>query len=241
MIVTRIEELLLVGACLSGAALFSREARKNREGQDKKPQSDAVNPGKPAADPQPEPASPPVKLDQPPGLYAVFETTLGRFACRLFPEKAPVTVKNFVELAQGAKKWHNAAEKQWEERPYYNGLTFHRVIPKFMIQGGDYMGNGAGSVGYKFEDEFARDLTFDRPGLLAMANAGPNTNGAQFFITVEATPWLDRKHSIFGEIAEGHDVVNAICMTPRDVRDRPLKPVIIRRVEIVDMRAGASR
>ncbi|MGH9770791.1 MAG: peptidylprolyl isomerase [Candidatus Acidiferrales bacterium] len=237
MITTRIEELFLAAACLSGAALFGREAHKRREGQ--KPSPEAENAGHPPAGE--DAATPPVKLDQPPGLYAVFETTLGRIVCRLFPEKAPVTVKNFVELAQGAKKWHNAAEKQWEDRPYYNGLTFHRVIPKFMIQGGDYMGNGTGGVGFTFEDEFAPGVTFNRPGLLAMANAGPNTNGAQFFITVEATPWLDRKHSIFGEVAEGQDVADAICNTPRDVRDRPLKPVIVRRVAIVDTRASAAQ
>ncbi|MGH9451335.1 MAG: peptidylprolyl isomerase [Terriglobia bacterium] len=237
MITTRIEELFLAAACLSGAALFSREAHKRREGQ--KPSPEAENAGHPHAGE--DAAAPPVKLDQPPGLYAVFETTLGRIVCRLFPEKAPVTVKNFVELAQGAKKWHNAAEKQWEDRPYYNGLTFHRVIPKFMIQGGDYMGNGTGGVGFTFEDEFAPGITFNRPGLLAMANAGPHTNGAQFFITVEATPWLDRKHSIFGEVAEGQDVADAICNTPRDVRDRPLKPVILRRVAIVDTRASATQ
>ncbi|MDE3179057.1 MAG: peptidylprolyl isomerase [Acidobacteriota bacterium] len=180
------------------------------------------------------------EVDQPPGLYAVFDTTQGRIVCKLFPDHAPITVKNFVELAEGKKKWRNAAEKKWEERPYYNGLTFHRVIPKFMIQGGDYMGNGTGSVGYTFEDEFADDLRFDRPGLLAMANAGPNTNGAQFFITEEPTPWLDHKHTIFGEVVEGQDVVSAICNTARDVRDRPLKPVMIRNLSVVDTRASAS-
>ncbi|MGH9376139.1 MAG: peptidylprolyl isomerase, partial [Terriglobia bacterium] len=151
---------------------------------------------------------------------------------------APATVQNFADLAMGKKRWHDATERTWSERPYYNGLTFHRVIPDFMIQGGDYMGNGTGRVGYTFEDEFSRDLTFDKPGRLAMANAGPNTNGAQFFLTVAATPWLNHKHSIFGQVIEGQDVANAISLAPRDIHDRPLKPVIMRRVTIIDTRAS---
>ncbi|MGH9378479.1 MAG: peptidylprolyl isomerase [Terriglobia bacterium] len=232
----RMEEVTLAAVFLGGMALFGRKSKQ--EIKAKAPQE----PVAPVKESQPQPEEPPpapIELDLPAGLYAVFETTLGRIVCRLFDEKAPVTVQNFIDLARGTKKWHNAAEKEWEQRPYYNGLTFHRVIPKFMIQGGDYMGNGTGKIGYTFEDEFSPDLVFDRPGRLAMANAGPNTNGAQFFITVEATPWLDHKHSIFGEVAEGQDVANAICQTPRDVRDRPLKPVLTRRVVIVDKREGA--
>lgn len=207
---------LAVG-CLGAAALFSRKHET-----------------KPPASPETveQPVEPLPKLSQPPGLYAVFETTMGRIVCRLLEEKAPVTVENFVELARGSKKWHNAAEREWEQRPYYNGLTFHRVIPDFMIQGGDYMGNGTGSVGYTFEDEFAPGLVFDRPGLLAMANAGPNTNGAQFFITVAATPWLDKKHSIFGAVVDGLPVVEAISKVPRDNGDRPRTPVVIEKIEI---------
>lgn len=230
MITLRIEETAL--AAVFGMALFHRKGKPEVKGEPPR-ESEA-----PASEAQPE--LPPIEIDLPAGLYAVFETTQGRIVCRLFDEQAPVTVQNFVDLVRGAKKWHNAAEKEWEQRPYYNGLTFHRVIPKFMIQGGDYMGNGTGGVGYTFEDEFVPSLVFDRPGRLAMANAGPNTNGAQFFITVEATPWLDHKHSIFGEIVEGQDVANAISQTPRDVRDRPLKPVLMRRVVIVDQRASAA-
>lgn len=210
-------------------ALFHRKHKA--EATNESPQE--KNPAPAEAPPQPE--APP-EIDQPAGLYAVFETSQGRIVCRLFEEKAPVTVQNFVDLARGAKKWHDATENEWSERPYYNGLTFHRVIPKFMIQGGDYMGNGTGRVGYTFEDEFSPGLVFDRPGKLAMANAGPNTNGAQFFITVDATPWLDQKHSIFGEVAEGQEVADSISKTARDVHDRPLKPVRIRRVVIVDKR-----
>lgn len=212
----------LAAGCLGAAALFSRKHET-----------------KPPASPETveQPVEPLPKLSQPAGLYAVFETTMGRIVCRLLAEKAPVTVENFVELARGSKKWHNAAEREWEQRPYYNGLTFHRVIPDFMIQGGDYMGNGTGSVGYTFEDEFAPGLVFDRPGLLAMANAGPNTNGAQFFITVAVTPWLNQRHSIFGEVVEGQEVAESISKTPRDVRDRPLKPVLMKRVVIVEASA----
>ncbi|HEX5483143.1 MAG TPA: peptidylprolyl isomerase [Terriglobia bacterium] len=189
---------------------------------------------------EPQPADSPIELNQPAGLYAVFETTMGRMVCKLFPEKFPVTVQNFIELAEGKKKWHNAAEREWEERRYYDGLGFHRVIPDFMIQGGDYMGTGAGSVGYKFQDEFSPEMVFDKPGKLAMANAGPNTNGAQFFVTVAPTPWLNQKHTIFGEIVEGQEIAKAISETPRDVRDRPLKPVIMRRVVIVETRKPAQ-
>ena len=170
----------------------------------------------------------------PAGLYAILDTTTGRIVCELFASIAPVAVQNFVDLATGKKRWYDAAERAWCERPYYNGLTFHRVIPDFMIQGGDYMGNGTGGVGYTFEDEFSADLAFDKAGMLAMANAGPNTNGAQFFVTVAPTPWLNQKHSIFGRVVEGQGVVSAISLTPRNVHDRPLKPVIIRRVTILD-------
>ena len=190
---------------------------------------------------KPDPGTgPSFEIGHPPGLYAVFETTMGRIICELNPGKAPATVQNFVDLTAGKKRWYDAAERAWCERPYYNGLTFHRVIPDFMIQGGDYMGNGTGRVGYTFEDEFSEDLTFDKPGRLAMANAGPNTNGAQFFVTVAATPWLNHKHSIFGQVAEGQDIVNAISLTPRDVHDRPLKPVIIRRLTILDTRSAGA-
>ncbi len=190
--------------------------------------------------PGPEPGSgPSIGSGRPPGLYAVFETTMGKITCELYPDQAPATVQNFASLAMGKKRWHDATERTWSERPYYNGLTIHRVIPDFMIQGGDYMGNGTGHVGYTFQDEFSPDLTFDKPGRLAMANAGPNTNGAQFFLTVAATPWLNSKHSIFGQIVEGQDAANAISRAPRDIHDRPLKPVVMRRVTIINTRVAA--
>ncbi|MBZ5545773.1 MAG: peptidylprolyl isomerase [Acidobacteriia bacterium] len=185
-------------------------------------------------------AAPAIKLDQPPGLYAVFETTMGRIVCRLFPDKAPETVRNFVGLARGTKRWYDLKTQAWAVRRYYDGLTFHRVIPNFMIQGGDQLGNGTGGVGYNFKDEFNPDLKFDSPGKLAMANSGPNTNGAQFFITVAPTEWLNNHHTIFGEVVEGQSLADAISQTARDSNDKPNTPVVMTRVDIVDTRPPAA-
>jgi peptidyl-prolyl cis-trans isomerase A (cyclophilin A) len=189
--------------------------------------------------PKPTPA-PQVKLDQPPGLYAVFDTSMGRVICRLFPDKAPETVKNFVELTNGTKRWYDDKKKAWTKRRYYDGLTFHRVIPNFMIQGGDQLGTGSSNIGFTFKDEFSPDLTFAEPGKLAMANAGPNTNGGQFFITVAPTEWLNNHHSIFGEVVEGQDVVDMISQVPRDAGDKPQEPVIMQKVTVVDVRGQAK-
>jgi peptidyl-prolyl cis-trans isomerase A (cyclophilin A) len=174
--------------------------------------------------------------DRKPGLYAAFETSEGDFVCRLFPEKALKTVDNFVGLASGTKEFRDPATGKPTKRPFYDGLTFHRVIPDFMIQGGCPEGTGRGGPGYKFEDEFAADVGFDRPGKLAMANAGPNTNGSQFFVTTAPTTWLNRKHTIFGEVAEGMDVVEKISKLPRDRSDRPSKPVVIKSVKIEEVK-----
>jgi peptidyl-prolyl cis-trans isomerase A (cyclophilin A) len=179
------------------------------------------------------PAAPQIKLDQPPGLYAVFETTMGRIVCRLFPEKAPETVKNFVGLTNGTKRWYDDKKNAWTDRRYYDGLTFHRVIPNFMIQGGDQLGTGMGNIGYTFKDEFSPDLKFDKPGRLAMANAGPSTNGAQFFITVVATPYLNDHYTIFGAVVEGQDVADAISQVARNAADKPNTPVVMNKVTIV--------
>ena len=175
-----------------------------------------------------------------PGLYAVLETTLGEITCRLFPDKAPNTVANFVGLAKGTKEFVDPESHQRTHRPYYEGLAFHRVIPDFMIQGGCPLGTGTGGPGYQFADESAKDLTFDRPGKLAMANAGPNTNGSQFFITVAATTWLNHKHTIFGEVVQGQDVANRISRTPRDRRDRPTTPVVLKSVKIMEVHESLS-
>ncbi len=188
-----------------------------------------------------EPVASQIQLDQPPGLYTVFDTTMGRIVCRLFPDKAPETVKNFVELTQGTKRWYDDKKKAWAQRRYYDGLTFHRVIPKFMIQGGDQLGTGMGNIGYTFKDEFSPELRFDRPGRLAMANAGPNTNGGQFFITVAPTEWLNDHHTIFGEVVEGQDVADAISEVPRDDNDKPTKPVVMGKVSIVEISSGESQ
>lgn len=168
-----------------------------------------------------------------PGSYAVFETSLGKITCRLFEAEAPATVKNFVDLAEGTREWTNPKTGKRGKEKLYDGTIFHRVIPDFMIQGGDPMGTGMGGPGYQFADETkGSPHKFDQPGKLAMANAGPNTNGSQFFITVAATTWLTGKHTIFGEVVEGQDVVNKITQTPRDRNDRPLKEVTLNSVKI---------
>ena len=167
-------------------------------------------------------------------LVATLRTNRGDIAVELFGNHAPRTVANFVELAQGSKQWRDPATRQPVSRPFYDGLSFHRVIPNFMIQGGCPLGTGTGGPGYSFADEFHPELVFDRPYLLAMANAGPNTNGSQFFITVAPTPWLNRKHTIFGEVtdAAGRAVVDDIALVPTDGSDRPLEPVLIESVAI---------
>ena len=166
------------------------------------------------------------------GVYAIFETSMGRIVLRLYDDRAPRTVANFIELAEGKKEWTDPRTGEYVKRPYYNGLTFHRVTPEFMIQGGCPLGDGTGGPGYEFEDEFHKDLKHDTPGVLSMANAGPDTNGSQFFLTVAATPWLDNKHSIFGEVVEGQDVANKIVNLPRDANDRPRQAVVMQRVRI---------
>jgi peptidyl-prolyl cis-trans isomerase A (cyclophilin A) len=166
-------------------------------------------------------------------LYAHFTTSDGDFTARLYDEQVPNTVANFAGLAEGSKEWiHPRTGKKTKDK-YYDGTVFHRVIANFMIQGGDPLGQGTGGPGYTFADEFAPSLRHDRAGLLSMANRGPNTNGGQFFITLVPTPWLDDKHSIFGEIVEGLDVVQKIGNTATSKPgDRPLKPITIQSVTI---------
>ena len=171
-----------------------------------------------------------------PGLYAVLDTTLGEITCLLFSEKAPKTVENFVGLANGSKEFVDAKTRQRARRNFYDGLVFHRVIPDFMIQGGCPVGAGTGGPGYQFEDEFSKDLRFDRAGKLAMANSGPSTNGSQFFITVAPTTWLNNKHTIFGEVVKGQDVVEKISKVPRDGHDRPKTAVVMNTVKILEVK-----
>jgi peptidyl-prolyl cis-trans isomerase A (cyclophilin A) len=175
--------------------------------------------------------------DLKPGLYAVLDTTLGEITCRLYPDKAPKTIENFVGLAQGTKEFTDPQTRARTKRPFFDGLIFHRVIPQFMIQGGCPLGSGTGGPGYKFADEFSPDLKFDKPGKLAMANAGPGTNGSQFFITVAATDWLTNHHTIFGEVVKGYEVVENISKVPRDRGDRPSTPVTMNAVKIVEVKA----
>jgi peptidyl-prolyl cis-trans isomerase A (cyclophilin A) len=165
--------------------------------------------------------------------YATFKTSKGDVRTVLFPDTAPKTVRNFVGLATGAKQWRDPSTGSVRQEPLYDGTIFHRVIPDFMIQGGDPLGTGRGGPGYQFEDEVGGPYRFDGPGWLAMANAGPNTNGSQFFITDAAAPWLDGKHTIFGKVVDGMDVVSAIARAERDPRaDRPIEDVVLERVEI---------
>ena len=171
-------------------------------------------------------------------LYATLDTSMGPITIQLFANHAPKTVRNFVELAEGTREWTNPATGQKATDKLYDGLIFHRVIPGFMIQGGDPLGSGMGGPGYKFDDEPHPELQFDRPYLLAMANAGTQggrgTNGSQFFITVGKTPHLDRKHTIFGEVADAasRQVVDAISTVPTARGDRPVEPVVLTSVTI---------
>jgi peptidyl-prolyl cis-trans isomerase A (cyclophilin A) len=165
-------------------------------------------------------------------LTATLRTNQGTVQVRLFPDQAPKTVRNFVELAEGSREWTDPRTRQPTEGRLYDGTVFHRVIPRFMIQGGDPLGTGTGGPGYKFADEIHPDLRFDRPYLLAMANAGPGTNGSQFFITVVPTPHLNGKHTIFGEVVEGRDVVDRISQTQTDRNDRPVQDVVLESVSV---------
>jgi peptidyl-prolyl cis-trans isomerase A (cyclophilin A) len=167
-------------------------------------------------------------------LYATLHTTEGDIRLRLFPNHAPKTVRNFVELAEGSREWRHPRSGQSSTAPLYDGTVFHRVISGFMIQGGDPVGNGTGGPGYEFADEFHPELGFSRPYLLAMANSGPATNGSQFFITVAPTPWLTGKHTIFGEVADDDSrrVVDRISTVPTGRQDRPQQDISIRSVTV---------
>jgi peptidyl-prolyl cis-trans isomerase A (cyclophilin A) len=167
------------------------------------------------------------------GTYAIFNTSEGKIVCRLFEAEAPITTKNFIDLAEGKREWKDGVSGKGDSGPLYSGTIFHRVIPNFMIQGGDPSGTGMGGPGYKFQDETkGSPHKFDVAGKLAMANAGPNTNGSQFFITVAATPWLTGNHTIFGEVVEGQDVADKIVNVPRNRQDKPAKDVVLESVTI---------
>jgi peptidyl-prolyl cis-trans isomerase A (cyclophilin A) len=176
---------------------------------------------------------PPIQVPGSGQLYARFRTTMGNIVIRLEEQRAPNTVKNFVGLATGTQPWKDP--KSGEEKtgvPYYDGLIFHRVIPDFMIQGGCPIGQGTGNPGYRFPDEFHPELRHSGPGILSMANSGPATNGSQFFITERATPHLDNKHSVFGQVVAGLDLIGKIARAPKGGGDRPNPPITMQKVEI---------
>ena len=165
-------------------------------------------------------------------VKATLHTNQGDIHLNLLPDHAPKTVRNFVELAEGGRQWTDPGTGQATTVRLYDGTIFHRVIPDFMIQGGDPLGTGRGGPGYKFGDEIHPDLVFDRPYLLAMANAGPGTNGSQFFVTTVPTPWLNGKHTIFGEVIDGADVVDRISRLKTGSQDRPVEDVILESVTV---------
>jgi peptidyl-prolyl cis-trans isomerase A (cyclophilin A) len=166
---------------------------------------------------------------------ATFVTSLGSFTVTLMPEHAPKTVANFVDLATGAREWKDPRDGQTKTSPLYSGTTFHRVIDGFMIQGGDPVGTGKGGPGYQFEDECPPGgPTFNQVGRLAMANAGPGTNGSQFFVTVAETPWLNGRHTIFGQVTDGYDVVEKIATAATGAQDKPKDDIVVERIEISD-------
>ena len=219
---------LLVPALAAACALFAQ-------------QSTPPPPSQPAAQPSstddlPDaPAATPAALVIPNGPFVVMDTSMGRITCQFFQKQAPVAVANFIGLAEGTKDWTDPATKQIEHnKPLYNGTIFHRVIPGFMIQGGDPVGTGMGDPGYTFNDEFDPNLNFDVPGRLAMANSGPNTNGSQFFITEQAYPTLNQQYTIFGQCdGPSVDVVKTIARVQRDDNDKPITPVVLKKVTIV--------
>ena len=169
-------------------------------------------------------------------LFATLDTSMGAIVVQLFPKEAPKTVANFVGLARGEREWTDPRSRQPVKRPLYDGTIFHRVIPSFMVQGGDPLGTGTGDPGYRFEDEFGSGKVFDKPCLLAMANSGPNTNGCQFFITEKPTPWLNNKHTIFGEVVQGCELVAEMGRVERGPRDRPKTDIVLKKVTITEQR-----
>ena len=191
---------------------------------------------KPAEAPLPDaPQATAAAQIHPNGPSVVMDTSMGRITCQFFQKEAPKTVANFIELAQGKKDWTDPQnQKKMHNKPLFDGTVFHRVIPEFMIQGGDPTGTGMGDPGYTFEDEFNPDLNFDVPGRLAMANSGPNTNGSQFFITEVPTEHLNQRHTIFGQCDESSlNLVKAIARVERDPNDKPVTPVVLQKVTIV--------
>ncbi len=218
----------------TGLLLLALTACSEKEGGSMPPAKPASTPPRPAAQqaPQPPPGPWMKKALEGQELYATMETNQGMVVLRLFSKDAPKTVANFVGLAMGERQWRHPQTGMLSTQPLYNGTRFHRVIPGFMIQGGDPIGNGTGTPGYEFEDEFQSGRSFDKPGLLAMANRGPNTNGSQIFITVGVPTHLTGRHTIFGEVVKGYDVVEKISKVQTDPRDKPVQDVVVQKVTV---------
>ena len=217
-------------AFLSSSLLFAQQSTTQQTNPPATPPASSQElPDSPGAQAQVHPTP------QPTGPTAVLDTSMGRITCKLFSKEAPETVANFVGLAQGTKDWTDpVTHKKMHNKPLYDGTQFHRVIPEFMIQGGDPTATGMGDPGYMFQDEFDPNLNFDVPGRLAMANSGPNTNGSQFFITEVPTEHLNQKHTIFGQCDDSSIlVVKTIARVERDGNDKPIDPVILKKVTIV--------
>ncbi len=220
----------VAAACVAAIAVFAFVHPQTQEAQTASPAGSAAGDQLPDA-----PTATPEASVVPSGPYAVLDTSMGRMTCQFYQKQAPIAVANFIGLAKGTKDWTDPVTKQVEHRkPFYDGTIFHRVIPEFMIQGGDRTGTGMGDPGYAFDDELNPDLNFDRAGRLAMANSGPNTNGSQFFITETAYPSLDQHYTLFGQCDDASvAVVKAIARVPRDAEDKPLSPVVLEKVRIV--------
>jgi peptidyl-prolyl cis-trans isomerase A (cyclophilin A) len=231
--------ILTTGLLLIALAACTEGKDKQTPPEAKPAEPAAAKPAEPAAAKPAEPAAPELTGWQKAAmegqeLFAKMETSEGTVVLRLFSKDAPKTVANFVGLASGQKEWKEPSTLQKTTRPLYDGTTFHRVIPDFMIQGGDPLGNGTGGPGYRFEDEFQSGRKFDKKGILAMANAGPGTNGSQFFITTSTPHWLNDKHTIFGEVVKGYEVVEKISKVQTGPGNRPVKEVKIQKVTISD-------
>jgi peptidyl-prolyl cis-trans isomerase A (cyclophilin A) len=231
---------LMLAAAVSIAA-GQQSTPASPSSPDTKPASDpagtqTAKPATPATEELPDGPTPqPSVLIHPNGPMVLFDTSMGRITCQFYQKQAPKTVANFIALATGSRDWVDpVSNKKMHNKPLYNGTTFHRVIPGFMIQGGDPAGTGMGGPGYEFEDEFDPNLNFDVPGRMAMANSGPNTDGSQFFITEQAYDSLNQHYSLFGQCdQDGIEVVKAIARVERDADDKPLTPVVLRKVTIV--------
>ncbi len=218
--------LAVAGIAAVGFIVFAKQATSSGGAPASQPAGQEI-PDAPQATPE--------ATTVPNGPSVVMDTSMGRITCQFYQKQAPKAVANFIGLAEGTKDWTDPATKKLERhKPYYDGTIFHRVIPEFMIQGGDPTGSGMGNAGYLFDDEFDPGLNFDRPGRLAMANSGPNTNGSQFFITEQATDFLDQHYTLFGQCDDASvAVVKAIARVPRDANDRPLTPVVLQKITIV--------